>query len=781
MTEEQAATAVARALYPSAEWENDSLAYIQCPGISQHTGDNGRRDCRLTLNDGMPPTIFCVHQSCGGAINEANRGLRSAIGKLKTSTATGNHARSGRGPVPAGNAARAAAVVAKPAQLVPPKTKVALEPRALPEPIDDGQRLHLEVCFTPDELVSVVFGAGEFGKPLNRGETVPPVPLEVDHDNGTFIRVNPMRMGGSGNADVTAHRHCLLECDVAAKELQWAAIVASNLPVSVAVDSGGKSVHAWVRVDASTPEDYRLRANEAADALEQFDGIKVDRAALNAGRLSRLAGCQRRMSDGTVTRQELLATNVGAADWDDWQAWRKGLERPPEPQPVVDETPELSTDIQFLYREWKGDFLILQQGGTNITRVDKTGLTTFCRRRGIVDPADKGAADDLFCDIITDHKIDYDGSLPGYRRGIHIEGGKRYFVRDEAALVTGVEGNWPTIRAYLEGMLIAKGGKQTPLQRFYGMLKTAREALTDALTATRRNVRPGPASVFCGPKGCGKSLLINHIITPLLGGRSVDAHKAFSENRFSGELLNGEVWVVDDKIHTTEIASRRQFASSIKSYLYSGRVGFEAKFKEPITIAPCARLFVLCNDQEEAIRVLPPLTDDIADKINLWRCYRTDSGFNTTSGVEWRAYADQIAAELPAFAYYVDSYEIPTPQRDQRNGMQCWQDGYIVALLADLTPEHHLAQLLAHAFDDGLLHTIHRATAAGIISQLAEIETMRDQFRGIHNGSSAVLGKYLGRLVGQSAKLAEMGLRIEDLGQNRGQRSWAIRSLTTLE
>ena len=58
MTEEQATSAVANAIYPSAHWENENLAWIECPGIELHSNQNGKKDCRLTINDGLPPTPY---------------------------------------------------------------------------------------------------------------------------------------------------------------------------------------------------------------------------------------------------------------------------------------------------------------------------------------------------------------------------------------------------------------------------------------------------------------------------------------------------------------------------------------------------------------------------------------------------------------------------------------------------------------------------------------------------------------------------------------------------
>jgi hypothetical protein len=767
MNEEQATRAVAAGMFPRAEWETETLAYVPCPGASLHTTSNGRKDCRLTINDGMPPTIYCCHNSCGTAVESANYEMRAAIGRLKT--VTGNHTRRGMAKTPAATrpAPRHTAIAPTDAPL---PQKRALEPLELPEPHDDGQARHLAAVFRPGELMGVVFGHPDTGKPAGRGETMQPHWFTEDPGSGTFVRVNPMRQNGAGDADVSAWRHCLIECDKAAVELQYAAIVASGLPVSVVVHSGGRSVHAWVRVDASTAEEFRERARMAADAMEEFEGIEVDRATLNPSRLARLAG--KRRGD---QMQELLAYGLGATCWDDYIASRKA----PEPQAGSDDAtpPVVADDAVFYYRKAKKDYILVKD--TDVTPLDKDKLKMALEfEAGIVDADEQKAR---VWDITRNHGVDYDGSLPGYNRGLHVEGGRRYFVDSEAEWLEGttcddeeVGASWPTIHAFLVGLLCSDDTMQTraPLTRLCWSLKLSREGLRHALrtpaSGGTRNVRPGPASVFCGSKGSGKSLLVNSIITPLLGGRVADAHKAFTSGAegFNGELLGAEVWTVDDKVHACDLKSRRQFAASIKSFLYSGLTGFHAKFKEQISIRPWARLFILCNDQDEAIRVLPVLTDDIADKMHFWRCYSRHQ-FPTATAEDWLAYGERIRAELPAFAGYLDGLTIPVPFRDPRNGMRCWQDPHIVGLLADQTPEHQLTTLLVHLFDADTLKPIRGRTAQEILEILSNIEAIRAQVRNLVHDDPALLGRYLGRIVSDPNRAKAAGLTAIRTGSAR--------------
>lgn len=759
-------------MFPAADWQDETLAWVQCPGAELHTSPNRRKDCRVTINDGQVPTVYCCHNSCRAVVEAKNHEMRSAIGKLKTVKTTGNHVRRGLAPSPSGINSQHAPRQAPVAELA---KRLPLVPVELPSPFADGQALHFATCFREGELAGVVFGAGDFGKPMNKGVTIAPRALEEDHGNGTYIRVNPMALNGSGDADVTAWRHCLIECDEAPLELQWAAILASRLPVSVAVHSGGRSVHAWVRVEASTAEEFRERARTAAQAMESFEGIKVDRATLNPSRLARLAGRMR-----GDARQELLGMNLGANCWDDWVAGRK--EAAPELSTPEVQQIEPSPSSEFYYRKKQKDFLIVRGKTGEVIPLDKDGLTGALDSEGVIDPEDKAAMKAAVNEIRMDWAVDYDGSMPGYCRGLHRAGGKKYYCDTQAQWLEGiapeleqdedvaaVQGQgWPTINAFLQGLLTPEGqsGKFAALNALFWSLKLARETLWESLMPPRagepRAVRPGPASVFCGPRNCGKSFLVNFIITPLLGGRTVDAHKAFSSDSdgFNGELLEGEIWTVDDKVHACDLNSRRQFAANIKNKLYAGHVSFHTKHKTPITVQPWARLFILCNDQDEAIRVLPVLTDDLADKMHFWRCYNVPGGLQTQTGADWHAFGAQIRRELPAFAGWLDALEIPETKRDSRNGIKCWQDPHIVNLLADQTPEHQLGLLLVHLFASDHLKPQRNKTAQDLLEHLTGIESIRPQLRNLVHDDPALLGKYLSRLVATPGRLEQIGLNV---------------------
>lgn len=137
---------------------------------------------------------------------------------------------------------------------------------------------------------------------------------------GAWIRINPLDGEGGGNANVTRWDYALVESDTMSKEEQKKLYVFLNLPIIALVDSGGKSVHAIVKVEAADEAEYKQRVSHLLDVLSKH-GLKPDIANKNCSRLSRLPGISR---NGQV--QELLALNMGAASWTDWLDYMIGID-----------------------------------------------------------------------------------------------------------------------------------------------------------------------------------------------------------------------------------------------------------------------------------------------------------------------------------------------------------------------------------------------------------------------------------------------------------------------
>ena len=136
---------------------------------------------------------------------------------------------------------------------------------------------------------------------------------------GAWIRFNPVDGTGVKNENVTRFRYALVESDTMPIAEQDGLFRRLELPIAALVHSGGKSLHAIVRVDAEDYDEYRKRVDFLYDFLEK-NGVSVDKQNRNPSRLSRMPGVTR-----NGNRQYLAATNIGRKSWNDWMDYVEGV------------------------------------------------------------------------------------------------------------------------------------------------------------------------------------------------------------------------------------------------------------------------------------------------------------------------------------------------------------------------------------------------------------------------------------------------------------------------
>lgn len=142
---------------------------------------------------------------------------------------------------------------------------------------------------------------------LHNASSLEEVFPEYNSQAGILFCVNPTEYGKRRDDNVTSFRNALIEYDDISKEEQVKRLLDSGLPILSMTDSGNKSVHAIVRVDASNAKDYKRKVAELHSALEAKYGSPCDPANKNPSRLTRLAGATR-----GVNTQQLLYTEVNA-------------------------------------------------------------------------------------------------------------------------------------------------------------------------------------------------------------------------------------------------------------------------------------------------------------------------------------------------------------------------------------------------------------------------------------------------------------------------------------
>lgn len=186
--------------------------------------------------------------------------------------------------------------------------------------------------------------AGELIQELNRcGGDIGRVLGDYNPKAGAWIRFNPLDGNGVKNENVTDFRYALVESDTLPIDKQNAIIHELELPVACLVHSGGKSLHAIVRIDAADYSEYRNRVDYLYTICKK-NGLEIDSQNRNPSRLSRMPGILR---DGR--KQFLADTNIGKASWAEWKEWIESQNDDlPDPESMAeawDNLPSLSPPL----------------------------------------------------------------------------------------------------------------------------------------------------------------------------------------------------------------------------------------------------------------------------------------------------------------------------------------------------------------------------------------------------------------------------------------------------
>ena len=185
--------------------------------------------------------------------------------------------------------------------------------------------------------------AGELIEQLNKYQNIEDVFGDYNPQVGAWIRFNPLDGKGVKNENVTDYRYALVESDCMELEQQHALIQELELPVACLVYSGGKSIHAIVKIEAANYEEYRKRVDYLYNVLKK-NGLPVDTQNKNPSRLSRMPGVTR-----NGHKQFLMATNIGKTGFKEWQEWIETvtdeLPNPEGLEDVWDNLPELAPPL----------------------------------------------------------------------------------------------------------------------------------------------------------------------------------------------------------------------------------------------------------------------------------------------------------------------------------------------------------------------------------------------------------------------------------------------------
>ncbi len=346
--------------------------------------------------------------------------------------------------------------------------------------------------------------------------------------------------------------------------------------------------------------------------------------------------------------------------------------------------------------------------------------------------------------------VSWSGPLAGYRQGFYELSGTRLLVTSSPNIIEPQDMDWAMLASVIDRILHAETNEQTV--HFYGWLKIAYTALRSS------QKQPGQVVAFCGPHGCGKSLL-QRLVTQILGGRVAKPFQAMvGGTTFNADLFGSEHLEIADESPSTDIRARRSFGAQIKNVTVNTDQRLHAKHRDAITLQPFWRMTVSLNDEQENLQILPPFDDSIEDKIMLFRAMPGTMPMPTGTSSERAAFEQRIFSEIPGLLNYLVTMNIPPCLKCERFGIKHYHNPGILELLNETAPELRLLSLidarffmLRHALPSQLSSTheslqMIEMTALQIESQLTEYGSSFSHEATRLLSWNHACGTYLGRL-----------------------------------
>jgi hypothetical protein len=294
---------------------------------------------------------------------------------------------------------------------------------------------------------------------------------------------------------------------------------------------------------------------------------------------------------------------------------------------------------------------------------------------------------------LQDHRdIRYAAPLAGRTSGFYEEHGVRFLVTESPRFIPPTSGEWPLLKAVLENLFVNGEPPQYGSRQWHTVL-TWLNGTINALRAGK--FKEAQALAIAGPVKSGKSLL-QKILTLFLGGRECKPFGFMAgKTPFNAELFEAEHLMLEDEHMSRKLSDRLAFGAAIKAVVANESHSCHRKYCTPITLRPFWRLTITLNDEPEALLVLPPLDDHVADKIILLRASRFPLPAPTETHEERTEFWNKITSEIPAFLHYLlNEYEPRAELRDSRYVVSGWHHPELAVALHDLSPAAALLVLI---------------------------------------------------------------------------------------
>jgi len=305
--------------------------------------------------------------------------------------------------------------------------------------------------------------------------------------------------------------------------------------------------------------------------------------------------------------------------------------------------------------------------------------------------------------IEVERRIDYAGPVAGRRAGfMEWNGGKILVTRsvklidpvppsplaDGADLFDFQAHGFPVLGAVLDGLFNGVEQMDDSEERFEQLPRflTWMWHFLDSLY--RDKYSTGLALGLAGEPNCGKTLLAQ-IIKEVSGGIVAKPFERMTgRDNFNEEWLWATLLLIDDENSETHIQERLRLGAEVKKVV-ANQDGCRIRglHRTAINVPAIQRLVICVNLEPERLQVLPPIDNDIRDKLLILKGYSRPFPMPSSTIDEREAFWATIRRELPHFVWYMTRVWSPSRDTLDRFGGQSWQHPQVIEELGKLSPE----------------------------------------------------------------------------------------------
>ena len=502
----------------------------------------------------------------------------------------------------------------------------------------------VKALFKPDDLICMET-VGSMSAVVRRAGEVTEIDDSFKYLNSsTFLgkKATPGHLIPRTDDNVKDVRFMVLECDVEPKDdndLSLEECVAirarfngfvlklsEDVPLVMAVDTGGKSIHFWFHCGAWS------------DKVEKVFSVAC---AHGADRAMRILSQKARMPNVSAAhegrRDQKLAywdpSKVGA-EWD-MAGFRAKF------------TPFMA-DLS-IYRDRGSKELYMQNistGGYDSYLISECQLILKKASKT------KDEIDDIRHKSLGENNMAGIFPLAGRPTGpITIGGGAQIFNPRVNRGVTPKEGSLKTTFALLGAMFPRDEAKEIQAQEvFLDWLTIARQSFTEG------TVRHAQVLTISGDPQGGKSTLAKTVAANILGGAFTDGGPHMvADPEFNSDQLGEVLSIVDDvDMRGSKLSGEKIKDRAVNCDTFS----IHKKFCDRSMVVPIIqRTMILTNTTEKAMNAIPALEKGVADKmVNLFADKNILEGYDDGDSLK-RA----LTSEAAAFAFYLDHRPLPVP------------------------------------------------------------------------------------------------------------------------